>query len=79
MRAGKRITVSDAALEQLVTSGYSLAYGARFLKRVIDEQIKLPISERWKEASNFDVVVRDGRLVVEAAGLTTRSPFAGAA
>src|SRR5439155_20013231 len=28
VRAGKRITVSDAALEQLGTSGYSLAYRA---------------------------------------------------
>ena len=27
--------------------GHSLAYGARFLKRVIDERIKLPISEHW--------------------------------
>ena len=59
LRSGKRISVDDTALEQLVTSGYSLAYGARFLKRVIDEQIKLPISERWKDASNFDVVVRE--------------------
>ena len=29
------------------SDGYSLAYGARFLKRVIDERIKLPISQRW--------------------------------
>jgi ATP-dependent Clp protease ATP-binding subunit ClpC len=71
-RAGKRIAVEDAALEQLVTSGYSLAYGARFLKRVIDEQIKLPISERWKDASSFAVVVRDGRLAVEASGVPMR-------
>src|SRR5256885_7578850 len=63
-RAGKRLRVDDEALEKLVATGYSLQYGARFLKRVIDEQIKLPISERWKEASSFEVVVRDGRLVV---------------
>jgi len=78
-RAGKRMTVSDAALEQLVATGYSLAYGARFLKRVIDEQIKLPISERWKECSNFDVVVLDGKLAVQNEGVTTRTHFAGAA
>src|SRR5438105_9877289 len=39
LRSGKRFRVSDEALEKLVASGYSLAYGARFLKRVIDEQI----------------------------------------
>jgi ATP-dependent Clp protease ATP-binding subunit ClpA len=58
--------------EKLVALGYSLQYGARFLKRVIDEQIKLPISERWKEASNFEVIVRDGRLAVDAPGTPVR-------
>src|SRR5204863_9953286 len=71
-RAGKQLQVEDEALEKLVTVGYSLQYGARFLKRVIDEQIKLPISERWKEASNFDVVVREGRLAVEVPGSSVR-------
>ena len=46
------------------TQGYSLAFGARFLKRVIDEQIKLPISARWKEGSHFEVSVEDGAIVV---------------
>ncbi len=78
-RAGKRIRITDEAMDKLVALGYSLAYGARFLKRIIDEQIKLPISARWKEASSFDVVVRDGQLAVDSAGLTSRSPFAGAA
>jgi len=76
-RAGKQLLVEDDALEKLVTVGYSLQYGARFLKRVIDEQIKLPISERWKEASNFEVVVREGRLAVEVPGTSVR--FAGSA
>jgi ATP-dependent Clp protease ATP-binding subunit ClpA len=78
-RSSKRFKISDEALEKLVTMGYSLAYGARFLKRIIDEHVKLPISARWKEASSFDVVVRDGQLVVDAPGITTRTPFAGAA
>jgi len=76
-RSGKRLHIEDEALEKLVATGYSLQYGARFLKRVIDEQIKLPISERWKEASNFEVVVRDGRLAVEVPGTSIR--FAGTA
>ena len=32
-----------------MNDGYSLAYGARFLKRVIESRIKLPISQRWTE------------------------------
>ena len=57
--------MDDDALELVVTKGYNVAFGARFLKRVIDEQIKLPISARWKDGSHFDVRVRDGRVVVE--------------
>ncbi|HYM21880.1 MAG TPA: ATP-dependent Clp protease ATP-binding subunit, partial [Vicinamibacterales bacterium] len=64
-KAGKTIKVQDAALELIVTQGYSLAYGARFLKRFIDERIKLPISSTWKDGTHFDVVAKDGEVVVE--------------
>ncbi len=64
-RAGKTLEITEDALEQLVKDGYSLAYGARFLKRVLDERIKLPISTRWKDGSHFDVSLRDGVIVVE--------------
>jgi ATP-dependent Clp protease ATP-binding subunit ClpA len=64
-RAGKTISVSDEALEMIVAQGYSMSFGARFLKRVIDERIKLPISERWKEGSHFEVTVKDAQLSVE--------------
>ena len=52
-RSGRTLTVTPEALEQLVTDGYSLAYGARFLKRVIETKIKLPISQRWAEGTAF--------------------------
>jgi ATP-dependent Clp protease ATP-binding subunit ClpA len=64
-RSGKTIEISDEALELLVKKGYSLAFGARFLKRVIDECIKLPISAQWKEGWHFEVSARDGLIVVE--------------
>jgi ATP-dependent Clp protease ATP-binding subunit ClpC len=48
-----------------VAKGYSMAFGARFLKRFIDEQIKLPISAQWKDGSHFEVAVRKEALVVE--------------
>jgi ATP-dependent Clp protease ATP-binding subunit ClpA len=67
-RWNKTVTVEPDALEKLVTDGYSLAYGARFLKRVIDDRIKLPLSQRWKEANSFRVTLRDNKIEVEAVG-----------
>jgi len=67
-RWNKSVTVEPEALEKLVTDGYSLAYGARFLKRVIDDRIKLPLSQRWKEANSFRVALRDNKIEVEAVG-----------
>jgi ATP-dependent Clp protease ATP-binding subunit ClpC len=66
-KAGKTLHIDDEALELIVSKGYSLAFGARFLKRFIDEQIKLPISERWKEGSHFEVRASGGEIGVEAA------------
>jgi ATP-dependent Clp protease ATP-binding subunit ClpC len=67
-RWNKTLTVEPEALEKLVTDGYSLAYGARFLKRVIDDQIKLPLSQQWKDGTAFRATVRDGKMVVETVG-----------
>ncbi|MFN7915998.1 MAG: ATP-dependent Clp protease ATP-binding subunit [Vicinamibacterales bacterium] len=64
-KSGKSMTMSDEALEHLVATGYSLAYGARFLKRVIDEKIKLPMSEQWHGESHFAVTLQDGDIVVQ--------------
>jgi ATP-dependent Clp protease ATP-binding subunit ClpC len=67
-RWGKSLTVEPEALDQLVTDGYSPAYGARFLKRVVDDRIKLPLSQRWKEANHFRAVLRDGAVAIEMVG-----------
>jgi ATP-dependent Clp protease ATP-binding subunit ClpA len=64
-KAGRTMAVEDDALELVVTKGYNLSFGARFLKRTIEEQIKVPISARWREATHFDVRTRDGEVVVE--------------
>jgi hypothetical protein len=66
-KAGKTLKVNEDALELIVTKGYNIAFGARFLKRMIDEQIKLPISARWKEGSHFIVKAVEGEIVVESA------------
>jgi ATP-dependent Clp protease ATP-binding subunit ClpA len=67
-RWNKTLTVEPEALEKIVADGYSPAYGARFLKRVIDDRIKLPLSQRWKEANAFRVMVQEGQIVVESVG-----------
>ena len=65
--AGKTLLVGDEALELIVRKGHSIAFGARFLKRFIDEQIKLPISARWNEGSRFEVAAKDDQVIVEPA------------
>jgi len=60
----KSLIVTDAALDRLVELGYSLQFGARFLKRTIDEHVKLPITQMWKEADHFLVDVKEGEVQV---------------
>jgi ATP-dependent Clp protease ATP-binding subunit ClpA len=67
-RSNKSLAVDPEALEKIVSDGYSLAYGARFLKRIIDDRIKLPLSRCWKEANTFRAVLRDDAVVLEAVG-----------
>jgi ATP-dependent Clp protease ATP-binding subunit ClpA len=64
-KSGKTILIRPDAMEELVKQGYSLAFGARFLKRAIDERIKLPISARWREGSHFEVSLVDDVIRVE--------------
>src|SRR6266404_3177646 len=64
-RQGKAVEVSEAAVNLLTEKGFSTAYGARFLKRHIDEKVKLPITGMWKESSSFRVDVEDGETVVK--------------
>ena len=73
----KTLEIDPDAFELLVQEGYSLAYGARFLKRVIDDRVKLPISQRWKEGSHCHVKVVDGQVSVEVL-CTGLAPFKGA-
>jgi ATP-dependent Clp protease ATP-binding subunit ClpC len=63
--AGRTLSVSPEAIEQLVTEGYSLAFGARFLKRVIETRIKLPISQRWAEGKIFVVDAVNGQIEIQ--------------
>ena len=61
-RQGKRMTITETALNHLVELGFSPAYGARFLKRTIDERVKLPITNLWKAFTGFVVDVVDEKV-----------------
>jgi len=63
----KAIYITEAAIDSLVDKGYSPKYGARFLKRYIDEKIKVPITLKWKEGELFKVDAKNDEVVVTAA------------
>jgi len=57
---GKILTITEDAIDHLVKIGFSPAYGARFLKRTIDEKVKLPVTSMWKEGDTFDIDLDEG-------------------
>ncbi|MBI5904695.1 MAG: ATP-dependent Clp protease ATP-binding subunit, partial [Deltaproteobacteria bacterium] len=61
---GKTLVVSDAALSALARAGFSVKYGARFLKRGIDEKVKMPVTLHWKESDHFLVEEVGGEVAV---------------
>ncbi len=63
-RQGKFVEITEAAVDALTEKGFSPAYGARFLKRHIDQKVKLPITNLWKTAGRFIVDATDGEIVV---------------
>ncbi len=69
--SGKTLAFSDASLDALAATGFSVKYGARFLKRHIDEKVKMPITLRWKESDRFCVEEEGGEVVVTTEGVPT--------
>ena len=63
-RQGKLVEITEEAVNALTEKGFSPAYGARFLKRHIDQKVKLPITNQWKSAVRFMVDEKDGEVVV---------------
>ena len=72
-RQGKEVSVTEAALNLLTEKGFNTKYGARFLKRHIDEKVKLPLTALWKSATNFVVDVEDEDIVVKPVNGTNAS------
>jgi ATP-dependent Clp protease ATP-binding subunit ClpA len=65
-RQGKTVQVTERAIDSLTEKGYSPAYGARFLKRHIDEKVKLPLTAMWKGATQFRVDYDNGEITINA-------------
>ncbi len=65
-RQGKEVEVTERAIDLLTEKGFSPAYGARFLKRHIDEKAKLPITTMWKGATRFLVDAEEGEVTIKA-------------
>ncbi|HZH30408.1 MAG TPA: ATP-dependent Clp protease ATP-binding subunit [Pyrinomonadaceae bacterium] len=65
-RQGKTVQVTERAIDNLTEKGFSPAYGARFLKRHIDERVKLPLTAMWKGASQFVVDYDEGEITIKA-------------
>ena len=63
---GKQMTITERAVEELVDKGYNQKYGARFLKRHVDEKVKVPITLQWKDGDLFKIDVSDGDISIEA-------------
>ncbi|HXG87108.1 MAG TPA: ATP-dependent Clp protease ATP-binding subunit [Vicinamibacterales bacterium] len=68
LASGKHLDVTSDALDAIARQGHSLAFGARFLKRVIDDLVKIPLSQQWSLADRFQVAVVDGAVVLAAQG-----------
>ncbi len=62
---GKSFRIAEAAVKLLTEKGFSTKYGARFLKRHIDEKVKLPITTMWKSGSRFSVDAENDEISVK--------------
>ena len=78
------LVVTDAAKDAIIVKGYDQAYGARPLRREIQNQIEDPLAERMLQAafSPGDTIVvdvgPDETLTIERSAPTKRQPAKGA-
>lgn len=63
---GKSMGYTEEVVKLLSKIGYSMKYGARFLKRTIDEKVKVPITLLWHTGNNFLIEVQSEDISVRA-------------
>jgi len=61
---GKTLEVDPEVIEVLVRDGYNPASGARYLKRILDDRIRIPLSQIWARGTSFHVTVVGGQILV---------------
>lgn len=64
-KSNKEIVYELDAVEVLAKKGYSVAFGARFLKRVIDDLVKIPLSQKWNDGKKFVIKAAKDDIVIE--------------
>jgi len=67
------ISVSDEALDYLVEKGFNKKMGARPLQRVIDAEIKRPLSRellfgKLKNGGKLEINIKEDNLILEIEG-----------
>lgn len=60
----KELIIDPQVIEHLATVGFSLKYGARFLKRRIDQEIKIPLTLEWDKADQFVATYEGDEIIV---------------
>jgi ATP-dependent Clp protease ATP-binding subunit ClpA len=63
-KLNKMIQITEPARDWIVRKGYSPTYGARFLKRLIDEKVKLPVTNLWRQGNNFLVDIQNDDIAI---------------
>jgi len=64
-KQGKRLEVKEEAINRIVKAGYSQKYGARLLKRTIDQLVKIPLTVNWHKGNKFIVCVNNENIDVK--------------
>ncbi len=64
-RQDRYLSVTEEAIDYIVANGYSQKYGARLLKRTIDQLVKIPLTANWDSAKKFDLYINNGAIDVK--------------
>lgn len=71
-KKGKTLTIKPEAIEKIIQKGHSFMYGARFLKRIIDQKVRIPVSLIIDDFSAFDIGVENSQIVVNGSNEVER-------
>jgi len=64
----KCLKIDVSVRDVLSRLGYSLTYGARFLRRTIEDLVKMPITSCWKKSDYFRVASKDNQIYIQTNG-----------